>query len=118
MIMVMSPIFCEIFLRWRVMPRSMLIIKAKSPPTKLGSSQVETRRFRCGSQPSSSSDAMSGKTPSWMNPAMARRSAEIVRRVIMVLGVGGVAFKVANLGGVRIWWVARKRRVYSVNLIR
>ena len=143
---VSSPIFCEIFLRWRVMPRRMLIIKAKSPPTKLGSSQVETRRLMWGSHPSSSSEARSGKIWSWMKPAMAMREVEMVRSVIRVFGVGGVTlelkgfwfidgtlkvlctFKVAGLDrgvgvllfkvGVRIWYVAKNSRVYWRNLIR
>lgn len=57
---------------------SITMMKARNPPMKLGSSQVETRRLMCGSQPSFSSAVKSGKMISWMKPAMAIKSAAAV----------------------------------------
>ncbi len=40
---------------WSAVPVRRVMVKARKPPTKLGSNQVERRRPVCGSQPRSSS---------------------------------------------------------------
>lgn len=48
-IMTRSPVLCAIFFVNNIIPRRILIVNAKNPPRKLGSSHVETSRFMCGS---------------------------------------------------------------------
>lgn len=78
-------VFVFLFFVWRRSPVRVVIVIARNPPMKFGSSHVDTSLPICGSQPYFAKSFMFGCIFSCINPAIDIRSADSV--IVFIISI-------------------------------